>query len=83
MSNDTAQDILLQELSRFFRRFNLGGDLAPIEDRDEWEKLVKSQALKNAKMSHAEFRSLLRAYWSVDLLALLKINIDLRCNEGE
>ncbi|HEU5414065.1 MAG TPA: hypothetical protein VFW31_09925 [Candidatus Angelobacter sp.] len=35
---------MLQELSRFFRRFNRGGDLAPIEDRDEWEKLVKSQA---------------------------------------
>ena len=44
MSNDAAQGKLLQELFRFFRRFNRGGDLAPIEDRDEWEKLVKSQA---------------------------------------
>ena len=43
MPNDTAQGKLLQELSRFFKRFNRGGDLAPIEDRDEWEALVSSQ----------------------------------------
>ena len=35
---------MLQELSRFFRRFRPGGDLAPIEDPDEWEKLVKSKS---------------------------------------
>lgn len=44
MSNDTAQEKLLQELSRFFRRFKRGGDLAPIDERDEWEELVKAQA---------------------------------------
>ena len=43
MSNDTAQQKLLQELERFFRRFKPSGDLAPIEDRDEWEALVSSQ----------------------------------------
>jgi hypothetical protein len=42
MSNDTPQESLLQELTRFFRRFKPGGDLAPIDDRGEWEKLVRS-----------------------------------------
>jgi hypothetical protein len=42
MSNDTPQETLLQEVARFFRRFKPGGDPAPIDDRDEWEKLVRS-----------------------------------------
>ena len=42
MSNDTPQETLLQELARLFSRFKSGGDLAPIDDRDEWEKLVRS-----------------------------------------
>ena len=43
MSNDTPQETLLQELARLFRRFKPGGDLAPIEDRDHWNELVKSR----------------------------------------
>jgi hypothetical protein len=42
MSNDTPQETLLQELARLFRRFNPGGDLAPIEDRDQWNAVVSS-----------------------------------------
>lgn len=42
MSNDTPQETLLQELARLFRRFKAGGDLAPIEDRDQWDQLVTS-----------------------------------------
>jgi hypothetical protein len=42
MSKGTPQEALLQELARFFRRFKPGGDLAPIDDRDEWEKLIRS-----------------------------------------
>jgi hypothetical protein len=42
VSNDTPQETLLQELSRLFRRFKPGGDLAPIDDRDEWQKIVGS-----------------------------------------
>ena len=42
MSNDPPQQSLLQELARLFRRFKSGGDLAPIDDRDEWEKRVSS-----------------------------------------
>jgi hypothetical protein len=42
MSNDAPQETLLQELARFFRRFKPGGDLAPIEDRDQWNAVVSS-----------------------------------------
>ncbi len=44
MSDHTAQEKLLEELARFFRRFRPGGDLAPIEDPDEWEKVVRSKS---------------------------------------
>lgn len=43
MADDTPQKELLQEMSRLFKRFKLGGDLAPIEDRGEWDKLVASR----------------------------------------
>jgi hypothetical protein len=42
MSNDTPQETLIQELGWLLGRFKPGGDLAPIEDRDEWQKLVRS-----------------------------------------
>jgi len=42
MADDAPQKELLQEMSRLFKRFQKGGDLAPIEDRDEWDKLVES-----------------------------------------
>lgn len=42
MSNDTAQETLLKEQARLFRRFNAGGDLVPIENRDQWDELVRS-----------------------------------------
>ena len=38
-----ADKELLQEMSRLFKRFEQGGDLAPIEDRGEWDKLVESK----------------------------------------
>lgn len=43
MSDDTPQKELLQEMARLFKRFEKGGDLAPIEDRGEWDKLVESK----------------------------------------
>lgn len=43
MADGTPQKELLQEMSRLFKRFEKGGDLAPIEDRDEWDKLVESK----------------------------------------
>jgi hypothetical protein len=43
MPTGTPQETLLQELARLFRRFKPGGDLAPIDDRDQWNELVKSK----------------------------------------
>jgi hypothetical protein len=43
MSNDTPQETLLQEIDRLFSRLRPGGDLAPIDDRDQWNELVKSR----------------------------------------
>ena len=43
MADDTPQKELLQEMARFLKRFERGGDLAAIEDRDEWDKLVESK----------------------------------------
>ena len=43
MTDDTPQEDLLKEMGRRLKRFNKGGDLAPIEDRNEWDKLVASR----------------------------------------
>ena len=43
MSDDTPQNQLLQEMARLFKRFEKGGNLAPIEDHNEWDKLVESK----------------------------------------
>jgi hypothetical protein len=43
MVDDTPQTDLLKEMARFFKRFDKGGDLAPIDDRNEWDKLVASK----------------------------------------
>lgn len=43
MPDDTPQNQLLQEMARLFKRFEKGGDLAPIEDRNEWDKLMESK----------------------------------------
>jgi hypothetical protein len=42
IANDSPQQTLLEQLGQFFRRFKAGGDLAPIEDRDQWDVLVRS-----------------------------------------
>ncbi len=42
MSNATRQKTLIEELARLFGRFEPGGDLAPIEHRDQWNELVSS-----------------------------------------
>ncbi len=43
MSDDTPQKELLPEMARLLKRFEQGGDLAPIADGDEWGKLVESK----------------------------------------
>ena len=41
---DDMQKQLLQETARLLKRFEKGGDLAPIEDPNEWNKLVESKS---------------------------------------
>ena len=41
-------------MARLFKRFNKGGDLAPIEDRNEWDKLVESKPPEERELSVKE-----------------------------
>lgn len=43
MAGDNPQKELLQGMEQLLKRFEKGGDLAPIEDRSEWDKLVESK----------------------------------------
>jgi hypothetical protein len=43
MADDNPQKKLLQGMEQLLKRFEKGGDLAPIEDRSEWDKLVESK----------------------------------------
>jgi hypothetical protein len=42
MSKENPQKELLQEMARFLARFKEGGDVSPIADRDEWDRVVES-----------------------------------------
>lgn len=44
MSDDAPQKQLLEGMAQAFQRFQKNGELAAIEDRFEWEELVRSQA---------------------------------------
>jgi hypothetical protein len=41
---DDAQSERVLEIDKLFNRVQPGGDLGPIEDRPEWEKLVQSKS---------------------------------------
>jgi len=43
MTDENAQQQLLEAMARLFKRFALEGDLGPLEERSEWEKLVDAQ----------------------------------------
>ena len=43
MAKDNNQNQIPAEVSKLLNRFRPGGDLAPIEDRGEWDKLVASK----------------------------------------
>ena len=43
MSDHSPQEELLQKMTQLFNRFRRTGDMAPIEDRREWEELVASK----------------------------------------
>lgn len=64
MSNDAPQETLLQELTRLFRRFQTGGDLAPIEDGEQWDELVSSNPPEEQElvMELARFADLWRYF---------------------
>jgi hypothetical protein len=38
MPDDTPQKELLQEMVRLLKRFEKSGDMAPVEDREAWDK---------------------------------------------
>lgn len=50
MSDKDAQNQLMVEAMRLLERFQPGGALAPIEDRDEWEKRVQSHAPEDREL---------------------------------
>ena len=43
MADDNPQKEPLLGMEQLLKRFEKGGDLAPIEDRNEWDKLVESK----------------------------------------
>ena len=43
MAKDDDQNELVVEVMKMINKFQPGGDLGPIEDRHEWEKLVGSK----------------------------------------
>lgn len=43
MAKDDKQNQFSAEVNKLLNRFRSGGDLAPIEDRGEWDKLVASK----------------------------------------
>lgn len=44
MPDKDAQNDLVVEVMKLLQKFQLGGELGPIENRDEWEKRVQSHA---------------------------------------
>jgi hypothetical protein len=42
MTDDTPQKDLIRKMGRLLKRFDKGGDLAPIQDLNEWDKLIAS-----------------------------------------
>jgi hypothetical protein len=50
MSDDAPQKELLRSMAQLFKRFEDSGDLAPIEDRSEWEKLVCSKSQEECEL---------------------------------
>lgn len=43
MADDKPQKELLKGMEQLLKRFEKGSDLAPIEDRNEWDKVVESK----------------------------------------
>jgi hypothetical protein len=50
MPEDTSQEELLHKMEQVFKRFQKSGNLAPIEDLSDWEKLVASKPLEEREL---------------------------------
>lgn len=50
MADKDAQKDLVVEVMELLKKFQLGGELGPIEDRDEWEKRVQSHASQDREL---------------------------------
>jgi hypothetical protein len=50
MPNEDAQGDLLVEVMKLLQKFQPGGKLGPISDRDEWEKLVQSHTSQDHEL---------------------------------
>jgi hypothetical protein len=50
MANKDVQSDLVVEGMKLLQKFQPGGDLGPIEDRDEWEKRAQSRAPQDREL---------------------------------
>lgn len=50
MEKDDNQNELIVEIMKMVNKFQPGGDLGPIEDRREWEKLVESKSSEEREL---------------------------------
>jgi hypothetical protein len=50
MANKDVQSDLIGEVMKLLQKFQPGGDLGPIEDRDEWEERVRSHAPQDREL---------------------------------
>ena len=50
MPDKDAQNDLVVEVMKLLQKFQLGGELGPIEDRDEWEKRVQLHAPQDREL---------------------------------
>jgi hypothetical protein len=50
MVKKDVQSDLVVEVMKLLQKFQLGGDLGPIEDRDEWEQRVQAHAPQDREL---------------------------------
>ena len=64
MAEDISQEKLLREIAQMLKRIAKGGDLASIENREEWDTLVESQTAEQRELLHelARFSDLWRYF---------------------
>ena len=53
MMDDTPQQELLEEMAKLLKRFEKGGNLASLENRDDWNTLFESQTSEERELLQA------------------------------